>query len=193
MLCYAGTARFNDLLPAIQSVLTDDYTRLAELNSRLHQLSPEDQAAFRQNRLSQLLFSYLASQLVSIQFSGSRFMEMVVQILLWLLLEKPAEKEQAPLLRMLRMCTSRDAVRFRDMELRELMMKLCGKESEGVTEIGWFYREYCTQWLEMVREEGRVECSASRRGTLGSSRRTACSSSWICWRCWRSRRTIRSA
>lgn len=120
-------------------------------------------------------------------------MEMVVQILLWLLLEKPAEKEQAPLLRMLRMCTSRDAVRFRDMELRELMMKLCGKESEGVTEIGWFYREYCMQWLEMVREEGRVECSASRRGTLGSSRRTACSSSWICWRCWRSRRTIRSA
>ena len=72
---------------------------------------------------------------------------MVVQILLWLLLEKPAEKEQAPLLRMLRMCTSRDAVRFRDVELRELMMKLCGKESEGLTEIGWFYREYCIQCL----------------------------------------------
>ena len=120
-------------------------------------------------------------------------MEMVVQILLWLLLEKPAEKEQAPLLRMLRMCTSRDAVRFRDVELRELMMKLCGKESEGLTEIGWFYREYCMQWLEMVRVERRVDCSASRRGISGSSRKTACSSSWTCWRCWRSRRATWSA
>ena len=118
---------------------------------------------------------------------------MVVQILLWLLLEKPAEKEQAPLLRMLRMCTSRDAVRFRDVELRELMMKLCGKESEGLTEIGWFYREYCMQWLEMVRVERRVDCSASRRETSGSSPRTVCSSSWTCWRCWRSRRATWSA
>lgn len=84
-------------------------------------------------------------------------MEMVVQILLWLLLEKPAEKEQAPLLRVLRMCTSRDAVRFRDMELRELMKKLCGPEGAATTEIAWFYREYCMQWLEMVGSERRGE------------------------------------
>lgn len=109
-------------------------------------------------------------------------MENVVQILLWLLVEEPAEKEQAPLLRMLRMCTSPDAVRFRDPELREWMLKVCGEESESVTAIGWFYREYCMQWLEMVGPTIAVECSASRSRTCDSSRETVCSSFWTCWR-----------
>lgn len=165
MLCYAGTARFNELIPSLQSVLTGDYTRLGELSSHLQHLSPPDQQDFRGNRLFGLLFSHLFSQLITVQFSGSRFLETVVQILLWLTLGRVPEKEETPLLRTLKMCTSRDAVRFPDKELREILLRMCGCESEKYTEIGWLYREYCMQWLSMVGFSPSFERSALTRRT----------------------------
>ena len=144
-------------------MLTGDYTRLGELSSHLQHLSPTAQRDFRESRLFGLLFSHLFSQLITVQFSGSRFLETVAQILLWLTLGRVSEKEQTPLLRTLKMCTSRDAVRFPDRELREILVRMCGCESERYTEIGWLYREYCMQWLSMVWFSLSIKRSALTR------------------------------
>ena len=86
-------------------------------------------------------------------------------LLLWLTLGRVPEKEETPLLRTLKMCTSRDAVRFPDKELREILLRMCGCESEKYTEIGWLYREYCMQWPSMVGFSPSFERSALTRRT----------------------------
>lgn len=61
------------------------------------------------------------------------------------------QQEPKDLLMVIRLCTCRDAVRFKNDKVKELLLKVCNSDGETVSSIAWFYREYILQWLSYVR------------------------------------------
>lgn len=61
------------------------------------------------------------------------------------------QQEPKDLLTVMRLCTCRDAVRFKNEKVKEFLLKVCKSDGETVSSIAWFYREYMMQWLSYVR------------------------------------------
>ena len=123
--------------------------------TQLEQLPSTELDQFFSNRLYSLLLSFLFNQLLTFQFSYAHFLDIIVQFLYFLLTKENqntmTQQEPKDLLMVIRLCTCRDAVRFKNDKVKELLLKVCNSDGETVSSIAWFYREYILQWLSYVR------------------------------------------
>ena len=120
--------------------------------SSLLRLSPEQTQRFRNNRIYGLLLEKILSATSTNQFTGSRFLEDITAVTIWMLLGNldtaAAMKERQQLLTLLQVMTTRDSCRFHNPSLQQFVLQACGTEKEGPTMLTWFYREYCMRWIE---------------------------------------------
>lgn len=135
-------------------MLNGDLSHINPVLGILQQLPPTQLEAFYDNRLYGLIFHSIFDKLITIEFAFSHVMDILVQFLLFLLTKDiqstQAQKEQKDLLSVLRLCTCRDATRFRNENVKTFLINVCGKEGEAVSSIAWFYREFCLQWIQSV-------------------------------------------
>ena len=157
---YANSSEFNRLLPDLQSVLAGDFAHVNALFGLLEAYTPAQQQAFFDSRLYGLLFAYLFDQLAKMQFAGGRFLQITARLVCWLLVGDSAsatfQTEEKRLVQILQVCTTRDAIRFRNEEVKALILRLCAPDTRE-TPFGWFYCEYCIAWIEDVSEESESE------------------------------------
>lgn len=127
---------------------------MSSLLDSLQQLPEAELDAFFENRLYGLVLHYVVHQLITIQFSSPHFLDMVVRLLVFLLtkdMSSPQSKdEQNELLNVLRLCTCRDATRFRNESVRSRLQTVCGPDGESHSSIRWFYCVYCLTWISAV-------------------------------------------
>ena len=152
LLCIlSGTSRYQNLYCGLQNFLNGDFSHVSAILDSIQHFPPTELTSFFENRLYGLVLNYLFEQLITIQFTNAHFLEITVQFLYFLLtkdLSSPeSQKEHKQLLNVLRLCTCRDATRFRNDQIRSFLLSVC-KDSE--TSIFWFYREYCMKWLSYV-------------------------------------------
>lgn len=151
----AGTSSYQSLCSDIQAVLQCDFSHIPAIITQLQQLSPTQLDQFFSNRLYGLLLSFLFNQLLTFQFGYAHFLDIIVQFLYFLLTKENqnpmTQQEPKDLLMVMRLCTCRDAVRFKNEKVKEFLLKECKSDGETVSSIAWFYREYMMQWLSYVR------------------------------------------
>lgn len=157
---YAQSSIFNPLLSDLQLLLNGDFAHTIPLYGQLDALASDMQQAFRDSPLCGLLSSFLFSQLTSMHFTGGRFLEIITRLVIWLLVGETkspaAQEEEKRLLSVLQICTTRDCVRFRNEEVRSMLLRMCGPEG-AEAQFGWFYREYCVTWIRDVGVSGDDE------------------------------------